>query len=106
MLGSLITQRGTYVRLGSTNRGADSQTILSLQMLAKNTSFDELPCIGAVLTDIDDEVIKTYLSPTFGAITKRQYESLGIVTKQHSKQHPTNGVYYCLELIDFNGFLT
>lgn len=84
-------ERGTYVRLGSTNRVADIQTILSLQMLAKNTSFDELPCVGATLADIDDEIIKSYLSPSFGEITRKQYESLGIITRQHNRQFPTNG---------------
>lgn len=84
-------ERGTYVRVGSTNRLADSEIILSLQMLAKNTSFDELPCVGTTLSDIDDEIVKTYLSPMFRGITKKQYESLGIISRRHGKLYPTNG---------------
>lgn len=89
-LKSFGVERGTYVRVGSTNRLADSETVLSLQMLAKNVSFDELPCIGAILADIDDGIINVCLSPTFGNVTKKQYESLGVVTRQHEKLHPTN----------------
>lgn len=84
-------ERGTYVRMGSTNRLADSEIIVSLQMLAKNTYFDELPCIGASFADINGELIKKYLSPLFSDITKKHYESLNIVTRKHGKLTPTNG---------------
>ncbi|OGT48825.1 MAG: hypothetical protein A3E82_08430 [Gammaproteobacteria bacterium RIFCSPHIGHO2_12_FULL_38_11] len=83
-------ERGTYIRVGSTNRAADSETILSLKMLAKNISFDELPCIKASINDLDSKEISTYLSPVFGEITKKQYESLGLITRQHAQQRPTN----------------
>ncbi len=89
-LKSIGPERGTYVRVGSTNRVADSEAILSLQMLAKNIAFDELPCMGATTTDLDDSMIKTYLSPTFGVVTPKQYESLGILTRQHNKLTPSN----------------
>jgi len=84
-------ERGTYIRIGSTNRLADSETILSLKMLAKNTTFDELPCIGATLADIDSDTLKNSLSPIFGSISEKQYESFGIVSRQHGKLLPTNG---------------
>lgn len=90
-LKSLGLERGTYVRVGSTNRLADNEIILSLQMLAKNISFDELPCAGAALSDIDDPIVKTNLSPILNGITEKQYESLGIVTRRHGKLSPTNG---------------
>lgn len=83
-------ERGTYVRLGSTNRIADSETILTLQMLARNISFDELPCMKTTIADIDDEKINASLSPVLGKITKKQYESLGLLTRQHAQQRPTN----------------
>lgn len=90
-LKSLGLERGTYVRIGSTNRLADNEIILSLQMLSRNIFFDELPCIGATVADIDDKLVKTSLSPVFGAINKKQYESLNIVTSKNGKSLPTNG---------------
>ncbi len=84
-------ERGTYIRLGSTNRLADKESILSLQLLAKNIAFDELPCIGATLNDIDEKCLTERLLSAFGLITKKQYESLGIVCRQHNKPQPTNG---------------
>ncbi len=84
-------EHGTYVRVGSTNRVADSEIILSLKMLAKNISFDELPCVEATPSDIDDKIVKTYLSPILKNITEKRYESLNIVSRQHKKLYPTNG---------------
>ncbi len=90
-LKSVGMEKGTYIRLGSTNRLADSETILSLQMLSKNILFDELPCLGAKVDDLDHEVIATWMAPKFSKFSKKHYESLGIVTRQSSKLAPTNG---------------
>jgi len=84
-------ERGVYVRLGSTSRIADSEIILSLQMLARNLTFDELPCQGASLSDIDESLIDRQLTPKLGDITQLQYQSLGILTKHPAKPIPTNG---------------
>ena len=84
-------EKGTYIRLGSTNRTADRETIISLQMLSKNIVFDELPCLGANENDLDDEVISSSLIPKFTDFNKKSYESLGILTRQSNKLLPTNG---------------
>jgi len=84
-------EKGTYIRLGSTNRIADSETIISLQMLSKNIVFDEVPCLGANENDLDDEVISSSLSPKFTDFNKKSYESLGVLTRQSNKLLPTNG---------------
>lgn len=99
-LKSVGVEHGTFVRVGSTNRLADSETILSLQMLAKNTSFDELPCMGATL---DDEIINASLEQALGKISHENYASLGIVMKQHNKIYPTNGgvLLFCLDRLNW-----
>jgi predicted HTH transcriptional regulator len=89
-LESLGIEKGTYVRLGSTNRVADKETILSLQMLTRNTTFDELPCLGSSLEDIDSVLIRHTFDPIFGNVTKKQYASLGIVINQNKQQCPSN----------------
>jgi len=90
-LKSVGIEKGTYVRLGSTNRVADGETIISLQMLSKNILFDELPCLGAKEKDLNDELISTWLGPKFADFNKKSYESLGLLTKQSNKLLPTNG---------------
>jgi len=89
-------EKGTFVRLGSTNRVADHQTILSLQLLAKNTSFDELPVLSAKISDIDDELLKICLMPVYRELTQKNYESLGLLARQNNKSYPTNaGLLLC-----------
>jgi len=90
-LKSVGIENGTYIRLGSTNRVADGETILSLQMLSKNILFDELPCLGARADDLDHEIIATWMAPNFTKFAKKNYESLGIVTSRNNKSVPTNG---------------
>lgn len=100
-LKSLGIEKGTYVRLGSTNRLADKETILSLQMLTKNTTFDELPCLGSSFDDIDSELVNHTFEPIFGKITKKQYASLGIAINQNKQQYPSNAG---ILLFSFNRF--
>ncbi len=90
-LKSIGMEKGTYVRLGSTNRVADSGTLLSLQMLSKNILFDELPCLGAKADDLNNDIITTHVAPHFSKFAKKNYESLGILTRQSNKIVPTNG---------------
>lgn len=90
-LKSVGMEKGTYIRFGSTNRIADSETIISLQMLSKNILFDELPCLGAKENDLNDDIISTWLEPKFSDFSKKNYESLGILTRQSGKLLPTNG---------------
>lgn len=52
-------EKGTYIRLGSTNRKADTETLESLKRLSKNVSFDELPCIGASMVNFPEETLLT-----------------------------------------------
>jgi ATP-dependent DNA helicase RecG len=90
-LKSVGLTKGVYIRLGSTNRVADHEHILALQMLAKNISFDELPCIGSILSDLDENIIQSRLASKIGKITQNHYQSLGIITKHLNKPAVTNG---------------
>lgn len=45
--------KGTYVRLGFSNRPADPETLANLQRFAKRISFDELPCNKAEAKELD-----------------------------------------------------
>ena len=50
-------ENGVYVRLGSSNRLADKETIAALQRNAKHISFDEMACTKANMKDLDQDLI-------------------------------------------------
>src|SRR3972149_4317489 len=52
---------GTYIRVGSTNRKADIETIEELRRQRINISFDETPVIDASIEDLDARNIEIYL---------------------------------------------
>ena len=81
-------EHGTYIRLGSTNRKADSETIKTLRLFASNISFDELPSLKG---SIDEH----YLNKTFQSInkfpTKKQCQMLGIYSDRFGEVKPSIG---------------
>jgi ATP-dependent DNA helicase RecG len=84
-------EKGIYVRLGSSNRQADGETIASLLRLSKQISFDEMPCIGAKMDALDNDAILKTLSPLFKKVNEKNYHSVGIITTHNDKPHPTHG---------------
>jgi ATP-dependent DNA helicase RecG len=80
-------EQGIYIRLGSTNRKADPETIKTLRLFASNISFDELPSKGTI-----DEA---YLKETFQRVnkspTKKQCEMLGIYSDHFGEIRPSIG---------------
>lgn len=79
---------GTYIRLGSTNRKADSETIKTLRLFASNISFDELPSLRGSIDDL-------YLKETFQSInkapTRKQCQTLGIYSDHFGEVKPSIG---------------
>ena len=51
-------EKGTYVRLGSTNRVVDNETLQALKNIAKNVYFDELPYVHGKASDLDWDYVK------------------------------------------------
>jgi len=84
-------EKGTFIRLGSTNRLADPESIASLQRVAKQISFDEMPCVGATTDDLNHKHIKETLKNTFKNINIKYYESLGLVAQHRKKKYATYG---------------
>jgi predicted HTH transcriptional regulator len=58
-------KESTFIRLGSTNRKADLDTINTLKRLSENISFDELPLIKANTDDLDWDLINQLLYKNF-----------------------------------------
>lgn len=84
-------KKGTYIRLGSTNRLADAAILAELQRLGEHECFDEMPAIGSSIQDLDLEAIKA----TFKKVGKKFEEStalsLHLYLKKQSKSIPSKG---------------
>jgi len=84
-------EKGTYIRLGSTNRVVDSETLQALKNFARNVYFDELAYVQGKVSDLDWDYIKILFQSIHKKITVNNAESLGLITKQGTKEYPTYG---------------
>jgi predicted HTH transcriptional regulator len=80
-----------YVRFGSTNRIADSDTISNIKALAQNITFDERPCAQAPKDSLDWKGIEKVFAAENKEITKNKARSMGMLTIHSGTDHPTNG---------------
>ncbi len=82
--------RGTYVRLGSTNRAADAALIAELSRRIGAAGFDEEP-----LADLDSEAIDfAAASQCFAErrpLRRKDLETLGLVRRYQGRTVPTTG---------------
>jgi predicted HTH transcriptional regulator len=84
-------KKGTYIRLGSTNRLADAAIIAELQRLGENECFDEMPSTGSSIQDLDLEAIKTCFKKVGKKFTESTASSLHLYLKKQSKLIPSKG---------------
>lgn len=80
-----------YVRFGSSNRIADADTISTIKALAKNITFDELPCSQAQKNGIDWEGVESSFLAANKQITRNKAKSIGIFSTHSGTEHPSNG---------------
>ena len=81
---------GTYVRVGSTNRRADSQLIAEMQRFAKGESFDERPMPALDSEALDFRVASELISPV-RKLTRRNFDTLRLLTTHQGRSVPTVG---------------
>jgi predicted HTH transcriptional regulator len=83
-------ERGVYVRVGSSNRQADSELIAELRRFASGQSYDEEP-----LPDLDSEAIDFRAASELFAskrkLKKTDLDTPRIVTKHQGRKVPTVG---------------
>jgi len=82
---------GVYVRLGSTNRLADERTRQELERIHKHSSFDQLPCAGTSVDDLDGLAIRRWFAGKDHIVDAAAQESLGILVRHGSGRVPSNG---------------
>jgi len=82
---------GVYVRLGSTNRIADSAMIAEIKRLKEHISFDQLPDLRASPDDLDLHLANQLLSSVGKSCSKSNARSLELVADYHEHTYPTKG---------------
>jgi predicted HTH transcriptional regulator len=82
---------GVYVRLGSTNRAADSEMVEELRRIARNTSFDEQPCSEISSEAIDFRVASELFAELGRELSAPKRRPLGLMVRQDGKTVPSNG---------------
>jgi len=83
--------RGTFVRIGSTNRQADSALITSLMRSIHSLSFDESPLPELSSEAIDFRVPSELFAEQGRNIAKKELNTLGVLTPVQGKHVPTVG---------------
>ena len=84
-------KKGTYIRLGSTNRLADEAILAELERLGENECFDEMPATGCSIEDLDLDAIKTCFKKVVKKFEESKAISLHLYLKKQSKSIPSKG---------------
>lgn len=90
-LKSVGPEKGTYIRLGSTNRAADAHFLQALTLISKNMSFDELPYLDHAEKLIDWDLATKVFEEKGKKINKTKAINLGIYIEKFNNFYPTNG---------------
>ncbi len=87
---SLGKEKGTFIRVGSSNRLADREIIEELERKKRNISFDSTPVYELKPEKLDlSAFTKLYQEKTGKKITKSSYSKLGLIKTENEKQYPT-----------------
>lgn len=84
-------ENSAYVRIGSTNRVADSNILAELKRLGTNECYDELPKKDCTINDIDLDAIHTVFDKNKKKITENNLISMKILIQHNSKIFPSYG---------------
>ncbi len=83
-------EKGAYIRIGSTNRLADSVMIGELQRITRSESYDEQPMTELSSEEIDFKVASELFSE-YRELKKSDLETLKLITKYQARNVPTVG---------------
>ncbi len=84
-------EKGTFVRLGSTNRLADRHAIDEINRLKEQKYFDEQARVKSTLDDMDLVLAKKTFAKLKKRFSEKTAQSLGLYTHYQSKFFPSNG---------------
>ena len=85
--------KGTYIRVGSTNRLADEELILELERRRKNLSFDGEVVMEKAAADLDITGFrKMYEDKTGEILDETVLTKLGLIKKEREESYPVNAL--------------
>lgn len=85
--------KGTYIRVGSTNRLADEALLTELERKRRNISFDSEVVMEKTWTDLNIEGFKQlYKEKTDEEVDIHTLRKLELVKKEQDKEYPTNAL--------------
>ncbi len=84
-------ENGVLIRFGSTNRVVDREMLQVLRDYARNTYFDEKPCLKSQEDDLDWEIIKKIFQDADKKITAHHAQSISMLIQYGNKVYPSNG---------------
>jgi predicted HTH transcriptional regulator len=83
-------EKGAYIRIGSTNRLADSVMISELQRITRSESYDEQPMIELSSEEMDFKAASELFSE-YRKLKKSDLVTLKLITKYQGRNVPTIG---------------
>jgi len=87
---SLGRDRGSFVRVGSSNRRASKEILAELERTARNVAFDEEPMPRLSRSDLDLETARARFADRRN-LERRDLVSLGLLVRQGRREVPTVG---------------
>ena len=88
--------KGTYIRIGATNRLADSENINELERQKRHISFDEEICYETTFENLDCSPLLDRFKKNGKTLTTEKLENLKLVKTENSILYPTNALMILL----------
>ena len=93
-------EKGTYIRIGSSNRIADQAMIAELQRQRQHTSFDAEINVEYSLDDLNLDVIYHAFSDIGKICDREKLKNLKLIVSENGEDKPTNALVIALKGLD------
>ena len=87
---------GTYVRIGSSNRKADVETVIDLERQRINRSFDEEICFDTSFESLDLTPLQKRFEARGKTLDMEKLKSLKLVQEEHGRLYPSQALLILL----------
>ncbi len=88
--------KGTYIRIGATNRKAYFENIVELERQKRHISYDEEICYDKVLNDLDLAPLRKRFEDINRPLNDEKLKNLKLTKEEHSVTYPTNALMILL----------
>ena len=88
--------KGTYLRIGASNRKADFDHILEMERQKRNQSFDEELCREEDLSTLDLSALNARFSAMGKPLNDEKLKNLKLIQMENSSLYPTQGLMILL----------